>query len=266
MKKAIAVSLVLALAVIFSGCTKGTNIFGWMTPAPGDLPVTAANAANAYAAGDYAAAMAQYEALIAANGQDSSAKYGYVKAYVKSVGLDLASLIKSTSGNNAPAFLVPGVVQKVSSQSAGYLLESNTAPFGINALVIEQLCEKIILHLNPIALGECDGVIPANDVSLNVTLAFAHLLKGVFTIIDPGQDGTIDYNIYDNGSTSEVVLWGTTTLVDSGTFDSVKATAQTALANSISRFDVAIATAGGGSIWEGVRDFLVQIQTEFNSL
>ena len=130
---------------------------------------------------------------------------------------------------------------------------------------METLSQVIIDYLGPIADGQCDSVIPANDEGLNTSLAFAHLLKGIFLVVDKGYDGAIDYNLYDTGSGVDVVLWGTTTPVGAGQITN-KAAAITELTNSIKYLDVAIATAGSGSIWTDVRKFLNDIKTEVNTL
>src|SRR3989339_24264 len=87
MKKRIVLGIAIACVALFvGGCTKGFNIFAPLTPAAGTLAPTPENAANAYAAGDYAAAMAMYADVVANEPANSSARYGYVKSYVKNAG------------------------------------------------------------------------------------------------------------------------------------------------------------------------------------
>ena len=265
MKKALVIGVTLACAALFvGGCSKGFNIFAPLTPAAGTLPPTPENAANAYAAGDYVAAMAMYEAVVTSEPANSSARYGYVKSYVKNAGFDIATLIQSAtnSGSSAPAFFAP-VSKSIVAKS--YMLDSQDNPFGVNAKLMEDLSQVLITFLGPIAAGTCDGVIPANDVGLNTSLAFAYLLKGVFLVVDPDTNGTVNYNFYDDGDGNvTVVYWGTTTEVPAEAFSANKAAAADCLTNALIRLDVAITSAGASSIWTEVKNFLLEIQTEIN--
>src|SRR3989339_2013210 len=99
MKKRIVLGIAIACTALFvGGCSKGFNIFSPFTPAVGTLPATTENAANAYAAGDYTAAMAMYADVVAGQPTNSSARYGYVKSYVKNAGFDIASFITNGVG------------------------------------------------------------------------------------------------------------------------------------------------------------------------
>ena len=266
MKKALVLGVMLACAALFvGGCSKGFNIFTPFTPAAETLPATVENAANAYAAGDYAAAMAMYADVVTAEPKNSSARYGYVKAYVKNAGFDIASFITNGSGmNGAPAAFAP-VAKSIVAKS--YMLNDQNNPFGINAATMENLSQVLITFLGPIADGTCDGVIPANDVGLNTSLAFAYLLKGVFLVVDPDTNGTVNYNFYDDGSGNvTVVYWGTTNEVPAEAFSANKAAAVSCLDSALARLDVAISSAGSSSIWTDVRKFLTEIKTEINKV
>ncbi len=261
MKKKLVLGIAIACAALFAGgCSKGFNVFAPFTPSPGSLPATVANAANSYAAGDYAGAMAQYKAIADADPSNVEASYGYVKAYVKNAGFDIATFIKNGTGNSAPAALFSPAMKK------GPILNDRFYPFGVNVLAMEGICNVIIQYLKPIADGTYTGSIPSNDVGLNTTLAFAYLLQGVFTICDPGLDGSLDYNFYDSNGTIKVVFWGTENEPTSGTFNTVKQTAKDALDNSIKYLRVANTTSGGGTIWVDVEKFLSDIRTQLNTI
>ncbi|OGF51199.1 MAG: hypothetical protein A2231_02225 [Candidatus Firestonebacteria bacterium RIFOXYA2_FULL_40_8] len=267
MRKGIVLGIALACAALFvGGCSKGFNIFTPFTPAVGSLPATTANAANAYAAGDYTAAMAMYADVVTAEPANSTARYGYVKSYVKNAGFDIASFITSGTGmsSGAPKAFAPAANRIIAKSTL--MIDDLQNPFGVNAKVLEGLCTVLITYLDPIANGTCDGVIPANDVGLNSSLAFAHLLKGVFLVVDPGFDGTLDYNVRDNGNGTTDVINATTLEIVTDIDNTAKAAAVAELTAAIVRLDVAIVTAGGSSIWTSVRDFLLQVQTEVNSL
>ena len=258
MKKALVLGITLACVALFvGGCSKGFNVFAPLTPAPGTLPVSISNAANAYAAGDYAGAMAMYQQLMASNPQSSEAKYGYVKSYVKSVGLDIGTFLKNGTGHGAPPFSAP-----VAGIAKGPVLDSQTDPFGINVAKMQNLSNNLITYLGPIADGLCDGVIPANDVDVNASLAFAYLLRGVFKVVDPASTGVLQFNIYDFGNGNvKVVLWGKTTIVSSNPLIAViKSSALADIDKAIGYLHVANTTAGGGTIWDSVANFLTYVR------
>lgn len=266
MKKGLVLVATLACVALFvGGCSKGFNIFTPFSPAAGSLPASTENAANAYAAGDYAAAMAMYLDVLnqtggAASSPNSSARYGYVKAYVKEAGFDIASFITTGTGmgSGAPAAFAP-VKNSISNKAA--MLDDQQNPFGINAATMEALSQVIITFLGPIAAGGCDGVIAANDPGLNTSLAFAYLLKGIFLVIDPDNNGTVDYNIYDDGNGNvDIVYWGTTNVVPQEAFSANQAAATECLNNAIARLDVAI-SGDTGSIWTDVRNFLLEVKS-----
>jgi len=262
MRKRTVLGIVVVCAALFAGgCSKGFNAFAPLTPSLKDQPKTLENAANAYASGDYVTAMEQYEQLMKDNPGSSEAKYGYVKAYVKNAGFDISTFIKNGTGNSSPALFAPAV-------SKGPILDDRYNPFGVNVLGMERICATIISCLRPIAEGLCtDGYVPANDVSVNATLGFALLLNGVFNIVDPGLDGSVDYNFYDfGGGTVKVVYYGTTTQVPTGLFPLYKAWATGYLTDSIKYIHVASVTSGGGSIWTDVEAFLTDVKTTINNL
>ena len=259
MKKAMVLGITLAFAALFvGGCSKGFNVFAPLTPAPKDLPASVSNAANAYAAGDYTGAMAMYKAVVDGDPSNSEARYGYVKAYVKSAGFDIATFIKNGTGNgSAPAF--------ASRIAKGPILDDRYNPFGLNVKNLETLSVVIIYYLGPIADGQCSSFIPANDEGLNTSLAFAHLLYGIFLVVDKGFDGAIDYNFYDTGSGVNVVYWGTTNSVPAGRITN-KTQAVAELDSAIKYLKVAILSAGSNSIWTDVLKFLTDARTEINTL
>jgi len=263
MKKALVLGITLACVALFvGGCSKGFNVFAPLTPAPGTLPPTISNAANAYAAGDYAGAMAMYQQLMASNPNSSEAKYGYVKSYVKSVGFDIGTFIKNGTGHGAPPFSAP-----VAGVAKGPLLDSRTDPFGIYITKMKNLSDNLITYLGPIADGLCDGVVPANDVDVNTSLAFAYLLRGILKIVDPAGTGVLQFNIYDFGNGNvNVVLWGTTVIVSNNTIASIiRTSAANDLQKAIDYIHVANTTSGGGTIWTDVETFLNRVKTAINN-
>ena len=262
MRKAIVIGMTLAcMALLVGGCSKGFNLFAPLTPAiAGDKKL--ADAANAYATGDYATAMVIYQKLMTDNPSSSEAKYGYVKSYVKSVGFDIGTFIKNGTGHGAPPFSAPVV-----GVAKGPVLDSRTDPFGLNVTKMRNLSNNLITYLGPIADGLCDGVIPANDVDVNTSLAFAYLLRGVFKVVDPASTGVLQFNIYDFGNGNvKVVLWGTTTIVSSNPLIAViKNSALADLNKSIGYLHVANTTSGGGTIWTDVEGFLTHVRDAINA-
>ena len=257
MRKAIVIGMTLAcMALLVGGCSKGFNLFAPLTPAiAGDKKL--ADAANAYATGDYATAMVIYQKLMTDNPSSSEAKYGYVKSYVKSVGFDIGTFIKNGTGHGAPPFAAPVV-----GVAKGPVLDSRTDPFGINIAKMQNLSNNLITYLGPIADGLCDGVIPANDVDVNASLAFSYLLRGILNVVDPLSTGYLQFNIYDFGNGNvKVVVWGTPNVVPNNTIaTAIKTSALADINKAIGYFGVANRTAGGGTIWDSVASFLTYVR------
>jgi hypothetical protein len=263
MKKAVAIGvLFLFAAALLTGCGKGTNLLGWMAPTGGSSAADAANGDSQFASGNYSGAMSSYGAAVASNPANSRARYGYVKSYIKNAGMNLADFLQNISSQNSPAYATQAFSAIAGrSASSGYLFfDDPTRPFGINLKSLEEFVNVLIVYLDPIALGQCDGAIPANNVGLNINLAFAHLLKGVFILVDNNNDGTLDYNLRINNGNVEITdPYGNATT--STTFDKTGALAE--LDTSIARLDVAIAnsTNNSATIWVDIRNILVDVRT-----
>ena len=279
MKKTAIVLVLVLLAALFSGCAKSTNLLGWAAPSSSSSAAASRASGDAsFAAGNWAAAMAAYNAAVAASGgisgsPDSQARYGYVKAYCENAGLDLAAFLKaySNSMSGAPAFGAPMV-------GSGYymLINCKTLPFGMTLSALENLVGVVIAYLKPIADGHCDGVIPANAVGLNINLAFAYMLDGVLVTVDWNQNGTFNANlVYDTNDqhvkpctvdTNNVFNgWLTVGSVPAGN----KSRAVSDLGNAINYLNAAISASpngGAGTLYPTVLSLLQKIQTAVQGL
>ena len=261
MKKIFVCGIVLVcMAVLVAGCGKDTNIFGWMSPGGG----SAGGEAN-FASGNYAASMADYEAAVRANGADSKSRYGYVKSYIKSMGFDLATFLQNYSNQtSAPAFAIPAVSNRVLSKSSYYLIDDTTKPFGVDLVKFEALVGVLITYLEPIALGQCDGYIDKNSVGLNVNLAFAHLLRGVFWIIDYDYNATVDYNIRHDDDGSEHIIFLADGLEKQGAEIQGRVNALAELDLAWLRLEAAVSnsTAGDSELWQELRNIINELRAK----
>jgi len=287
MKKMLIGSIALVcIALLIGGCSKGTNIFGWMAPTGGSTAASVANGDSLYASADYSGAMAAYLAVCGTDPNASgAADYGYVKAYCKSAGLDLAAFLQNYSNSNgAPAFVAGPVSNRIiycgtGMQAGDYMLiDSATKPFGLNLASLEKLADVIIKYLKPIADGTvADGYKPASMTGIDVNLAFAFLLRGMFTIVDPTLDGSLDYNFKYTAATKTTDLYaidtnnvpqGAPITTATAQMQAGKAGAKSDLASSIAYLNKAIAasTDGTTALWTSVRNVLTDVQTKIDSL
>jgi hypothetical protein len=217
--KILFLTIMLIAGIIVSGCSKSTNIFGWTHKEGGSKSpsVLAADADSAYSNGNYAVAMDYYKDAVAqsggvANSPNSTARVGYVKSYLKNMGLDLADLMKNASGQQTNISIPGGdkIVQYASYSGAVYYFveikkdsRGNDVIYGVNIKDFENLIKVIIDYLEPITVeGKCDGKIPATNPVLNINLAFAHLFRGIIYVVDYGYDGKLDYNVRHNDDNS----------------------------------------------------------------
>jgi len=272
MKKTAIVLVLVLLAAIFSGCTKSTNVLAWAAPSGGSSVAASKSSGNAaFAEGNYAKAMADFNAAVAASGgvagsPDSEARYGYVKAYCKNAGLDLAAFLKAYSGSMTPGYMgAPG------QPGAGsyMLINSQTLPFGMTLSQLENLANVVIVYLKPIADGNCDGVVPKDAAGLNVNLAFAYMLDGILVVADTNQDGTLEYNLVSDTTDQKIKacavdannIWSSWTVSIDG---SNKTRAVGDLANAINYLNVAISktpNGASGTMYPQVLSILQKIQT-----
>ena len=261
--------LIIALMILGLGGLAGCNIFSWTHKAgsdTGDVKVLMADADSAFASGDYAKAMEYYDKIVGSEPGNSKARYGYVKAYVKSTGLNIIDFAKNAGNQKTLADLTPGLISKAPAR-AYYLIDDRTKPYGIEMKKFEDLAIVLVKYLDPVALGKCDGVIDAGDPEVNLNLAFAYLLRGIFLIVDPpdGNSGSIQYNVYykDDGT---YVLWSYATNGELPTTAALskKADALAALDTAIARLNTAITNSlsKDATSWTDVRNVLRDIRSK----
>ena len=87
-KNAVGGAMCLVLVFALAGC----NIFSWAhnEGSSDNAEIRVADGNTSLANGDYVKALDSYQAAITANPQNSEARYGYIKAYIKDMGLDIA--------------------------------------------------------------------------------------------------------------------------------------------------------------------------------
>ncbi len=270
----------LACVSLLIGCAKGTNIFGWAAPTGGSAAASKADGNAKFAAGDWAGALVSYKAAVDADPADSEARYNNVKAYCKSAGLDLSTFLTDFSTiNGALAFKGDLVRFSPYAMNAGdyMLIEEPDKMLGLNLLQLEALITHIIDYLGPIAAGACDGVIPSNSVGLNMNLAFAHMLRGMFYVFDTGLDGTLNYNILYKKSDGKLHIFpvnsfnlpnGAEIKTPTTVFDSTKGLAKSELNSAIININAAISWSvdGPSALWISLKNVLLDVQSKVNTL
>ena len=275
------IAILATCGVLLGGCAKSTNILGWAAPSGGSAAALMADGNAKFAGGDWTGASKSFKAAVSANPADSEARYNYVKACCKAAGLDLSTFLKDFSNSNG-ALTFNGNPFKFSpgyTMSGGdfMLIDSTTSMFGMSLSQLEPLIQLIIEYLDPIASGACDGVIPSNSVGLNLNLAFAHLLRGMFYVFDTGLDGTLNYNVMYKNSDGTIHIYpvnssnipsGAEIKAPTTVFDSTKAQAKSDLSSAIANLNVAISenADGSGGVLVSLRNELLNIQAKFSTL
>lgn len=178
--------LITVSLFVFLGCGD-SNIFSSLNndDLNADVATLTATAEKELKDGNYANAKKYYESIIAKDPKNSVAYYGLAAVAFKENGIDLAKILASVTENST-------------STSSSKVAISNV---GISATNIEQLInidnlkdlfvasKKVVEYLAKIATGQCDGVIKATDVDVNVNLAIALVLESALTIMDSNGDG-----------------------------------------------------------------------------
>jgi hypothetical protein len=127
----------------------------------------------AYEDGDYQAAMDKYEAAIKANGRGSKARVGYVNALTRLHFVDVLWIAQELSGD----------MNKV--QFATLI---NNSHVRLNVFSSSGVFQETIDKLAPITAGRCDADFESDDISVNLQLAIAYLLRGVALVADSNRD------------------------------------------------------------------------------
>jgi tetratricopeptide (TPR) repeat protein len=280
--KSLGLILLLFPLVFLNGC----NIFNFFHKAGSntdDPDILISDAESSLVKGDYEKAMDYYERVVQIEPANSKARYGYVNAYMKSANVNIlvdfpknteSTASRAMSFNRTIAFsrsitnFAPGMFSfALSKSSKSYFLLDN---YGIDIRKFENLAIIVIEYLDPIAKGECDGKIKENDTEINLNLAFAYLLRGVFLVADPpnGKSGVLKYNIKckDDGSYS---IWSyiTNSEVSIDTIIQKKSDVLNNLDTAIIRLDTAISNSPSkySSNWDEVKKVLENVKTKISS-
>ncbi len=183
-KKIIIFILIIFITGIFASC----NIFDWLYPdedISGDVEDLIAKGDAALRSGNPSEAMKYYGEAIKKDSKSSEARWGYVKAYILTKNADLILIASKLVAGQDPASII--------SDSASTLM-------GMMNVIIDKL--------DPIAHGQCDGVIPSTDFGVNLNLMLAYMVRGFLMNGDSNSDenyfsitgaGGGDIFIFQNG-------------------------------------------------------------------
>ena len=202
----------VCLVLIFA--LAGCNIFSWAHNNEGtsdNAEVQVANANSSLASGDYQKALDSYQAAVNADPKNSEARYGYIKAYIKDLGLDIAEMSKTYSDENKSIAYTVIAFSGQASVKAELIDPDKFLPAKIGGLKkLEELGDKLWEMLGPIAEGQCDGKISAKNPEVNLNLALGYLLKAIFNIADNNHDFVLDYKVRreDDGTITVIDLNG----------------------------------------------------------
>ncbi|MBN2407926.1 MAG: tetratricopeptide repeat protein [Elusimicrobia bacterium] len=184
--------------LLLGGCENG-NMFSWTHSRGKDDSVDAlsADGSKALADGDYEDAIEYYEKILEKDSDNSEALYGLAAAQMKSVGLDLGALLPKFLNEEDPA----------SNASAGTRM---TGSYRINS-ALDDLLENLdygelrdatkiaIDMLKDIVRGRADGVIPADDIDVNINMAVARVIHAVAYLLDKYPKLVIDEDFNVSG-------------------------------------------------------------------
>jgi hypothetical protein len=176
--------LLLLIGLLIIGFIAGCNILSWsnkISSDTSDIPTLLYEANNAVESRDYPKAMEYYLKVISIDPKNSKARYGYSSACIQNTGSGLLSLVK--------------IANLISSSQNS----NNPNPFETELKNLEIAVASVIDYVDPIAEGQCDGVISKDNFDININLSFAYILKTIFVLIDPpnGNSGKMRFNFLD---------------------------------------------------------------------
>jgi len=192
--------LLIVMSLLLSGCGQW-NIFKWAHKEgeSTDTTVLVADGQSALNNGDYAKAEEIFYKAIQANPRSSEANYGYAQAIIGASGLGLAQIISSViEQGKSQSTTLPADNPFIHFVSKSFSPEGNLLPFSVNDLTnLYATSKKVIDPLKKIADGQCDGVIPADDLDVNINLSFMLIIRAGCSLLDsnnngiPGESGDI---------------------------------------------------------------------------
>ena len=183
--------LIIAL-LFFSGCGQW-NIFKWAHKEGGSTDATAlvSDGQSALNRKDYIKAKEFFAKALQANPNSSEANYGYAQAIIGASGLGLAQIISSVIQQaKSPGVPLPAgnpFIHFVSNSFSAS--QSDLLPSTLDLAKLYAVSKDAVPPLKKIADAQCDGIIPANDVDVNINLAFLLVVRAGCRVLDTNTNG-----------------------------------------------------------------------------
>ncbi len=193
-KKVILYLLIGSFCLSLTACG-GFNLFGWVHKkgSSSDKDVLIADGEVALNKKDYNDAKTYFEKVLDQDPDNSVALYGYARATLGASGLGLADIIsaviqQASTGSGAPVLSQSDFKNLfVSAQYASEL--DDLLPATLNLELLYSTAKEVIPKLKTIADGDGDGIIPADDVDVNVNLAILLAIRAACGLLDTDGDG-----------------------------------------------------------------------------
>lgn len=185
MSKFLSFFLITVSLFLFLGCGD-SNIFSSISndDLNADVATLTATAEKELKDGNYANAKKYYESIIIKDPKNSVAYYGLAAVAFKENGIDLAKILASVTENStSTSFSKVAISNGIGATNIEQLININ------NLKDLFTASKKVSEYLAKIANGQCDGVIKATDVDVNVNLAIALVLESALTVMDTNGDG-----------------------------------------------------------------------------
>ncbi|MFH1239293.1 MAG: hypothetical protein V1653_04170 [bacterium] len=191
-KKIVLYLVIASFAVTLTACSD-FNLFSWAHKkgSSADKDVLISDGEVALNKKDYNDAKTYFEKVLEGDPNNSVALYGYTQAVMGASGLGLADIIsaviqQSVTGS-APSL---GDYNYVFYPSPKFGAVSDLLPATLDLKKLYDTSVALIPKLKKIADGQGDGVIPADDVDVNVNLGVYLALRAVCELLDTNGDGT----------------------------------------------------------------------------
>jgi hypothetical protein len=187
--------LIVSCSLTLTACGD-FNLFSWAHKkgSSADKDVLISDGQVALSKKDFNNAQNYFQQVLNGDPTNSEALYGYVQATMGASGLGLADIIsaviqQSVTGS-APPLLSQGDYKNIFDASPKMGALSDLLPATLDLKKLYDTSVALIPNLKKIADGNGDGVIPADDVDVNVNLAVYLALRGVCEVLDTNGDGT----------------------------------------------------------------------------
>jgi hypothetical protein len=167
-KKGFTLLLFCLLGFILPSCNLFTNMH--VDGSATDASILVADGQAAMSRGDYTQAADYFEKAITANPQNSRARVGYAKAFLKNQGFNFANFFQT-------------FIDQMDSGGSGSIDFINPPDWGCATYAeVVTVLTTVLDSLDPIARNLCDGEVAATDPTINLNAGFLYMLRVVATV------------------------------------------------------------------------------------